>query len=133
MHIWSNPLHHSFSRQLCAHTHAHAHTNPNTHPQPREQLGARYQTVGLKCRILENNRAASQEPHPSDQLSSSHNHHTTQSLQYRIAIPIQFNCIIAFTTSQEKNNNNSITQSQQHIISLQYCSFTSHNHCMLQG
>jgi len=80
MHIWSNPLHHSFSRQLCTHTHAHAHTNSSTHPQPREQLGQ-------KCRIIENNRAASQEPHPSDQLSSSHNHHTTQSLQYTIAIP----------------------------------------------
>lgn len=67
-----------------AHTHAHTNTNPSTHPQPREQLGARKQTVRLKGRILENNSAASQQPHPSDQLSSSHKHHITQSQQYRI-------------------------------------------------
>lgn len=53
-----------------SHTHgrvrsiARARTNPSAHPRPSEQLGAGYQTARLKCRILENKRAACQELHP---------------------------------------------------------------------
>lgn len=65
MHIWSNPPS-SFLDLIRKDTFAiaHTHTNPSAHSQPSEQLGAGYQTVRLKCRILENKRAVSREPHP---------------------------------------------------------------------